>query len=330
MKPRYFPILVAGMWLPQLVGAQTAARPEPNVNETVRLYTQQSTDEQPDAEKPKSTKDEKSRLAAKMGVAPYLNLSAPRQMEKGAYLGLSTSSAGVALRHQLKLPEGTGLVVDFVQPGSPAEQAGLKQYDLLIKLDDQLLINSEQLAVLVRTFKPGHRIQLTLLRDGDRQTIPVRLSEHELPKLDESGNYFQFTPAPFYVPRQPGDMGGRGAGGGVGPPLAVPPDPQGKAGNSNDIERSLTWLDGKRQITLKLSSDNQRLIILDRPSGKVMWEGSIDSIDQQKGIPDEARSALQRIRQFLKSTSDSADPNKSSNDENPKENAKPGTEDESK
>ena len=44
-----------------------------------------------------------------------------------------------AQRSTLKLPEDvkSGIVVTGVEPTSPADKAGLKQYDVIVKLDDQ-------------------------------------------------------------------------------------------------------------------------------------------------------------------------------------------------
>src|SRR6476660_8678591 len=60
------------------------------------------------------------------------------EMRKGAYLGVSTSPASPVLQRQLGLPEGMGLVVEFVAPKSPAEEAGMRQYDVMQKINDQL------------------------------------------------------------------------------------------------------------------------------------------------------------------------------------------------
>src|SRR4051812_14577750 len=91
-----------------------------------------------------------------IGVGPGGNFQiafAGAAMEKGAWLGVNTSPPPHVLRQQLQLPRGVGLVVDMVAPDSPAQAAGVKQYDVLHKLNDQILINQQQLAVLVRTFK---------------------------------------------------------------------------------------------------------------------------------------------------------------------------------
>src|SRR5438094_7079692 len=64
-----------------------------------------------------------------------------QKTERGTFLGLRTSNASAALREQLELAKGFGLVVETVEKDSPAEKASVQQYDVLQKLDDQLLVN---------------------------------------------------------------------------------------------------------------------------------------------------------------------------------------------
>ena len=81
----------------------------------------------------------------------------------------------------MDLPAGAHLSVDQVSPNSPAEQAGLRLYDVLLQLDDQILINSSQLKALVRMKKPGDLITLKLLRKGEPKILEVTLSETDVP-----------------------------------------------------------------------------------------------------------------------------------------------------
>jgi hypothetical protein len=94
-----------------------------------------------------------------------------------AYLGVHTSRLDQGLSHQLGLPPGAHLRIDRVAQGSPAENAGLKLYDILLKLDDQLLINPDQLKTLVQMRNPGERISLSVLRQSKPITVSVELLE---------------------------------------------------------------------------------------------------------------------------------------------------------
>jgi hypothetical protein len=248
------------------------------------------------------------------GKGRYVALQ-PVKMQKAAWLGLTASPPPAALRHQLKLADGTALVVDFVQPKSPADMAGIKQYDLLIKLNEQVLINPEQLAVLVRTFKSGDTIHLNYFREGDRHTQDITLVERELPPLDEM--QMQFFPGDMNLRPIPGNPQGRvspfGGAQGTNPP-SIGPDGQ----TIERSEHSLTWSDGRRQIIVNLADDRKTITMTDNRTGKVIYKGPIDEAADQKSLPREARDAVDRVRAFLKSSSNSNDKSISNNDENSK------------
>ena len=108
---------------------------------------------------------------------------------KAAYLGVSASRLTPAMRSQLSLPAGVGLVVDVVDKDSPGAMAGLKQYDVLHKLNDQILVNLEQLSILVRTFKPGDEVTLTVIRQAKPTTLNAKLIEKEVDDLEPSRRY---------------------------------------------------------------------------------------------------------------------------------------------
>jgi hypothetical protein len=100
-----------------------------------------------------------------------------------AYLGVVVIDAGKDLTQHLGLPDGVGLLVQEVRDESPAKSAGLEKNDLLHKLNDQLLINPDQLATLVRTFKDGDEISLHVIRKGQPTELKAKLVERDMPEL---------------------------------------------------------------------------------------------------------------------------------------------------
>jgi hypothetical protein len=106
-------------------------------------------------------------------------LMAPGKKEKMTFLGVGAGPAPPVLTHQLHLPADFGLVVEEVVPEGPADKAGLKQYDLLQKLDDQLLVDDGQLTALIHSHKPGDTVALTVIREGKPLTLKAKLGEHE-------------------------------------------------------------------------------------------------------------------------------------------------------
>ena len=118
-------------------------------------------------------------IGAIMGVLCVMAEEAGTEPDVGrtvAYLGVGTSPVDETLARQLKLPEGVGLVVDYVDPEGPSARA-LQSHDVLSRLDDQILVSHEQLAVLVHAAKPGQEVRVTLVREGLESTATVKLGE---------------------------------------------------------------------------------------------------------------------------------------------------------
>jgi len=119
-------------------------------------------------------------------------------MKKVPFLGVATENASPALRAQLGLGEGMGLVLKAVVDDSPADKAGLKKFDVLVRFNDQMIVDMRQLQVLVSNSKEGQSVNLTIIRQAKEQTLPVKIGMHEVPK---------FRPQMFHGPMMPG-MGG--------------------------------------------------------------------------------------------------------------------------
>jgi hypothetical protein len=72
------------------------------------------------------------------------------------------------LRHHLALPEGAGLVVERVMPDSRAEEMGLKQYDVLLRIDGNLIDTPAQVKRLL-----ARKGVLEIVRRAKVQTIDL-------------------------------------------------------------------------------------------------------------------------------------------------------------
>jgi len=105
------------------------------------------------------------------------------QQKPVAYIGVLTREVPPELRSQFSLPEGFGLLVEEVMPDSPAQHAGLKVYDLLVKFEDQQLVSMEQLMLLVRVKKKGDVVNLTVISGGKESQVPVTFGEKQMPVM---------------------------------------------------------------------------------------------------------------------------------------------------
>lgn len=108
-----------------------------------------------------------------------------------AYIGLLTREVPPELRAQFSLAEGFGLLVNEVLPDSPAKAAGLKVYDVLVKFEDQQLVNMEQFMSLVRARKKGDVVQLDVITGGKATKVPVTLGEHMVTAHKEHPSHHQ-------------------------------------------------------------------------------------------------------------------------------------------
>src|SRR5436189_5119278 len=111
----------------------------------------------------------------------------PGHHEKGpkvpvTYLGVDTSQVPTVVSEQLGLAKGFGLVVDYVEPNSPAASAGIQQNDILKMLNDQILIEPSQLRRLLQTFPEGTEVTLTILRKGKEQKITAKHTKKAVPQ----------------------------------------------------------------------------------------------------------------------------------------------------
>jgi membrane-associated protease RseP (regulator of RpoE activity) len=88
------------------------------------------------------------------------------------WLGVETAPADEALRSQLALPEGQGLVVRSVEAPSPAEKAGLEPNDVILTVDGQPVATPDDLRKQIAD-KAEKAVSVVLLRGGKRITIEV-------------------------------------------------------------------------------------------------------------------------------------------------------------
>jgi len=133
-------------------------------------------------------------IASKSGDNSGVSFSIPANMvkriatqliEKGVvsrgYLGVqlaSTLEPAEALR--LGLTRVSGALVEIVHNGTPAEAAGLKAGDVILKLEDVALRDENHLINLISTLPPGQKVRLVVWRDRSSQSSVVTIGEYPL------------------------------------------------------------------------------------------------------------------------------------------------------
>jgi len=96
------------------------------------------------------------------------------------YIGLAVQPLTAELAEAMRLKDRLGVLVNQVNPGSPAEQAGVKVGDVLSHFDGVPLSEGGQYRNRAAQARPGSTVTLGVLRDGRRLELPVKVA-----RLDE-------------------------------------------------------------------------------------------------------------------------------------------------
>jgi S1-C subfamily serine protease len=104
------------------------------------------------------------------------SLKAHGRVRRG-YLGVGTQPARLPAASAEKLGQTTGLLVMSVEPGSPAEKAGLVLGDTLLVLQDQTLQDMDDLLHFLTGDVIGRSAPLRILRGGQVQDLTITIGE---------------------------------------------------------------------------------------------------------------------------------------------------------
>ncbi len=284
-------------------GAKPATAPQPPTEKkSLRVIT--------------ATEDTGPRDVLRPGTRVFVGRAGAMEKEMVTFLGVETSPASATLAAQLGLPKGAGLVVNQIVPDSPAIGA-LQPHDVLLKFEDQLLIEQRQLSVLIRNRQEGDEVTLTIVRAGKQTTAKVKLAKKEVPKVS----------AAIAHPFGDGDMLKLGAGGpggnfnwrtapglpfdrdeadlvlGMierrhGEPFTLHMDrPHGSGSRSVNINPGNSSIvfsddDGALDLTMK---DGKKNLVAKNAKGEQVFAGPVNTPAEREAMPAAVRERLVRL-----------------------------------
>jgi serine protease Do len=103
------------------------------------------------------------------------------------WLGVSIQPVSRDMAEALGLKERRGALVGDVVPGGPAEKAGLKRGDVILKLQGQGIADANDLMNRIALVPPGSTVDLTVFRDGKESTLKAKITKREEEKLARQG-----------------------------------------------------------------------------------------------------------------------------------------------
>ncbi|HEY4562012.1 MAG TPA: PDZ domain-containing protein [Thermoanaerobaculia bacterium] len=112
-------------------------------------------------------------------------------MVRRGYLGVALTDLTPELRSHFGVPDDAGVMVAKVEPGSPAEKAGIKVGDILTRVDGGPLKSSWDVTGKIRKLNDGQQVPVEVWRNGKAQNVTVTIVEKERPEIDMGPLFFK-------------------------------------------------------------------------------------------------------------------------------------------
>lgn len=106
------------------------------------------------------------------------DLKAGHAVTRG-FLGVQIESLSDEAAKALGLPSANGALVTGVIAGSPAEKAGIRRGDVILKINGQAVKDNRELARRIAMLEVGEAATFTIWRDGGTVTIKVTAAKRE-------------------------------------------------------------------------------------------------------------------------------------------------------
>jgi serine protease Do len=93
------------------------------------------------------------------------------------YLGVYLSDLTQETAKRFGSSADMGALIEKVEPGGPADQAGIRRGDIVIAAGNDEVQSSGDLISALRDYQPGDTVELTVLRNGQKEGLQVNLAE---------------------------------------------------------------------------------------------------------------------------------------------------------
>ena len=101
------------------------------------------------------------------------------RVDRSYYTGISFVAVTAQIAEALDLEDTRGILIADVDSGSPAEEAGLLPYDLIVGLQDESISNHDDYVARIFDFRPGDVITYHVLRDNRKVQLSLQIGRRE-------------------------------------------------------------------------------------------------------------------------------------------------------
>lgn len=113
--------------------------------------------------------------------------------EKRKYVGMYLEELNQELLEYFGIKEGSGLLINRLTKGGPAEKSGLKIGDVIVRVDGRKVESVSGLSELIQDKKKGDKVKFEIIRDKKPMTVEAEVGEEEGPSISD---LFRSVPAP--------------------------------------------------------------------------------------------------------------------------------------
>lgn len=103
------------------------------------------------------------------------------------FLGVTLQAVSREQADALDLGRPAGALINQVEPGSPAEEAGIEVGDVILEFEGIPIDRHSELPPLVGMERPRTEVELTVWRWGERRTVEVTLGERDIDDSERGG-----------------------------------------------------------------------------------------------------------------------------------------------
>ncbi|HEY6121718.1 MAG TPA: PDZ domain-containing protein [Pyrinomonadaceae bacterium] len=100
-------------------------------------------------------------------------------LDGGGFLGVNTEDITKENMSHYGLREARGVGITGVTKDSPAEKAGLRTDDVILRVDSETVTSARKLSRLISEVAPDHTVRLTIARGGTEQEVAVTIGKRD-------------------------------------------------------------------------------------------------------------------------------------------------------
>jgi len=97
------------------------------------------------------------------------------------WIGVEVQDISPELAESFNLPTTNGTLIAGVQPGGPAERAGIRRGDILMAVESQEVTDSTRMLNLIAALTPGEQATLKILRNDEEALVQIKVGTRPRP-----------------------------------------------------------------------------------------------------------------------------------------------------